>query len=232
MRALVDKGCEHVRFTRLSKLRVISDLIKARWADHANVQKRAAESLYAGRTVKRLRFIVSANMVLDGILTVVDAKHIVGQLQEEKPQGAVNEAVEQIAFADRILLNKTDLVGEADLLKVEAEIRHINKTAAIRKTQNSRVDMDFILGIKAFSLEKILMQISQNLEEELVAEHGSGHGDHGGHGGHGHEGHAHSHSHDEDCEECGHSTHRRHDYRVSSVGIQRDREVQKDKSWL
>ncbi|CAK9027680.1 unnamed protein product [Durusdinium trenchii] len=180
---------------------------------------------------------VSANMVLDGILTVVDAKHIVGQLQEEKPQGAVNEAVEQIAFADRILLNKTDLVGEADLLKVEAEIRHINKTAAIRKTQNSRVDMDFILGIKAFSLEKILMQISQNLEEELVAEHGSGHGDHGGHGGHGHEGHAHSHSHDEDCEECGHSTHRRHDYRVSSVGIQRDREVQKDKldtfiSWL
>lgn len=60
MRALVDKGCEHVRFTRLSKLRVISDLIKARWADHANVQKRAAESLYAGRTVKRLRFIVSS----------------------------------------------------------------------------------------------------------------------------------------------------------------------------
>lgn len=179
---------------------------------------------------------VSANMMLDGILTVVDSKHIVGQLQEEKPQGAVNEAVEQIAFADRILLNKTDLVDELALEKVESEIRRINNTAAIRKTQNSRVDMEFILGIQAFSLEKVLMQISQSVEEE--AAHGHGHHGHHGHEGHeSHEGHSHSHGHGEDCKECDHSSHKRHDYRVSSVGIQRDKEVQKDKldsfiSWL
>ncbi|CAJ1439328.1 unnamed protein product [Effrenium voratum] len=191
---------------------------------------------------------VSANMVLDGILTVVDAKHIVGQLQEEKPQGAVNEAVEQIAFADRILLNKTDLVTEAEVETVQKEIRRINKTAAIRRTtQNSVADMDFLLGIQAFSLEKVLMQISQgSLEEEprrprrprrpwrprrprrpwprqprprQPRPRGGGH--------------------EHSCadEACEHQSHKRHDYRVSSVGIQRDQEVLKEKldafiSWL
>ncbi|CAE7589567.1 Cbwd1 [Symbiodinium sp. CCMP2592] len=201
---------------------------------------------------------VSANMVLDGILTVVDCKHIIGQLQEDKPEGAVNEAVEQIAFADRILLNKTDLVSDAELDEVQREVRRINKTAAMKRTKNSQVDMDFILGIEAFSLERILMQVSQgNLEEE---ESGHGQGGHGGHGHHGpdeeghdhhdHDGHcchedhgagcghehaghgehAGHHAHEHNGEACDHPSHRkRHDYRVSSVGIQRDREVVKDK---
>ena len=52
---------------------------------------------------------------LDGIVTLVDAKHIEQHLDEEKPEGAENESVEQVAFADRMLLNKTDLVREADL---------------------------------------------------------------------------------------------------------------------
>merc|ERR1712151_661965 len=52
---------------------------------------------------------VDANFVLDGILTVVDAKHVVEHLREIKPDGIVNEAVEQVAFADRLLLNKIDL---------------------------------------------------------------------------------------------------------------------------
>merc|ERR1719310_2471137 len=54
---------------------------------------------------------------LDGIVTLVDAKHIEQHLDEEKPEGAENEAVEQVAFADRVLLNKTDLVSEDDQLK-------------------------------------------------------------------------------------------------------------------
>ena len=49
---------------------------------------------------------------LDGIITLVDAKHIEQHLDEEKPEGAENEAVEQVAFADRLILNKTDLVTE------------------------------------------------------------------------------------------------------------------------
>ena len=53
---------------------------------------------------------VEAFARLDGIVTLVDAKHIEQHLDEEKPAGAENEAVEQVAFADRLLLNKTDLV--------------------------------------------------------------------------------------------------------------------------
>ena len=57
---------------------------------------------------------------LDGIVTLVDAKHIVQHLDEEKPEGAENESVEQVAFADRLILNKCDLVPkEEDLKAVE-----------------------------------------------------------------------------------------------------------------
>merc|ERR1719440_1588050 len=100
---------------------------------------------------------VQQNMRLDGILTLVDAKHIIQHLDEEKPEGVENEAVDQIAFADRILLNKCDLVdGEADLAEVENRIRAINKTVPIKRTTNSEVNMDFILGIQGFSLDKII----------------------------------------------------------------------------
>merc|ERR1712060_709194 len=70
---------------------------------------------------------VQQHMRLDGILTLVDAKHITQHLDEEKPEGVENEAVEQIAFADRILLNKCDLVDEATLQDVEERIRAINE---------------------------------------------------------------------------------------------------------
>ena len=61
---------------------------------------------------------------LDGIVTLVDAKHIERHLDKKKPKGVVNEAVAQVAFADRLLLNKVDLVpDEASLLHVEARLR-------------------------------------------------------------------------------------------------------------
>merc|ERR1712056_121971 len=70
---------------------------------------------------------VQQHMRLDGIITLVDAKHIIQHLDDEKPEGVENEAVEQIAFADRILLNKCDLVdAEAELDEVEKRIRAIN----------------------------------------------------------------------------------------------------------
>lgn len=100
---------------------------------------------------------VQQHMRLDGILTLVDAKHIVQHLDDEKPEGVENEAVEQVAFADRILLNKCDLVENEDELKdVEKRIRAINGTVPIKRTTNSEVDMDFILGIGAFSLDRIV----------------------------------------------------------------------------
>ena len=59
---------------------------------------------------------------LDGIITVVDAKHIVQHVDEEKPEGVENESVEQLAFADKIMLNKIDLVSEEELQEVEKKI--------------------------------------------------------------------------------------------------------------
>ena len=58
---------------------------------------------------------VTGRYKLDGIITVVDAKHIIPRIEEEKPEGIENEAVEQLAFADRILLNKIDLVSEEEI---------------------------------------------------------------------------------------------------------------------
>ena len=63
---------------------------------------------------------------LDGIVTLVDAKHIEQHLDEEKAEGVENEAVEQVAFADRLLLNKTDLVSAEDLDRIEKRLRAIN----------------------------------------------------------------------------------------------------------
>merc|ERR1712203_1111403 len=114
---------------------------------------------------------VQRHMVLDGILTLVDAKHIIEHLDEEKPEGVENEAVEQIAFADRILLNKTDLVDEKTLDEVEKRIRAINEPVPIKRTTNSMVDMSFILGIQAFSLDRILEKEDEFLADEHDHQH-------------------------------------------------------------
>eukprot|EP00913_Durusdinium_trenchii_P004281 g3969.t1 len=99
---------------------------------------------------------VQQNLYLDGIVTLVDAKHLILHLDEEKPEGVENEAVEQVAFADRIILNKCDLVDAAQLDEVEKRVRMINEPVKIVRTTQSKVDMDFILGIEAFNLDKIL----------------------------------------------------------------------------
>merc|ERR1712193_517916 len=117
---------------------------------------------------------VQQHMRLDGILTLVDAKHIIQHLDDEKPEGVENEAVEQIAFADRILLNKCDLVeSEDELVEVEKRIRAINQKVPIKRTTNSVVDMDFILGIKGFSLDKIIEMDDAFLEDSHDHQHDS-----------------------------------------------------------
>lgn len=93
---------------------------------------------------------------LDAIITVVDAHHIIQHLDEEKPEGAENEAVEQIVFADRVLLNKTDLVDEPTLVEVEKRIQDLNKTVPIVRCQNADVPVDSVIGIGAFSLEEVI----------------------------------------------------------------------------
>ena len=93
---------------------------------------------------------MKARTRLDAIVTVVDAKHFLGQLE----QG--DEAEEQVAFADVILLNKTDLVSEDELKKVEGKIQAINRYARIHKTQKSQIELAAILDKGAFDLNRIL----------------------------------------------------------------------------
>jgi len=93
---------------------------------------------------------VKAKTRLDAIVTVIDAKHFFGQLE----QGS--EAEQQVAFADVILLNKTDLVSEDELRKVEDRIRGINRYARIFHTHKSQIELEAILDKGAFDLGRIL----------------------------------------------------------------------------
>jgi G3E family GTPase len=99
---------------------------------------------------------IEQNCKLDAIVTVVDAKHIIQHLEEEKPEGAENEAVEQVVFADVLLLNKCDLVDEDELVKVEAALHKINPTVSITRCVNSEVPVETVMGVGAFSLEEVM----------------------------------------------------------------------------
>lgn len=93
---------------------------------------------------------VATRTKLDAILTVADAVHLDGQL------GAHHEAEEQVAFADVVLLNKTDLVEADGLERVEARIKKINPYAKIIRTAHCAAPLDEIVGLNAFSLDRVL----------------------------------------------------------------------------
>ena len=101
---------------------------------------------------------------LDGIVTLVDAKHI-GLHLEDAP-----EAKEQIAFADRILLNKTDLVGKDEVEALETKIRSINALARIHRTTQAILGVDHVLNIHAFDLGQRISLNGDFLEKELPFE--------------------------------------------------------------
>jgi len=88
--------------------------------------------------------------MLDAIVTLVDAKHFEQHLAEMK------EPAEQVAFADVVLLNKSDLVSAADLERIERRIRAMNGTARIFRTRNSDIAIDAVLDVGAFDLERAL----------------------------------------------------------------------------
>jgi G3E family GTPase len=138
---------------------------------------------------------VKARTRLDSVTTVVDAKHILISLGESR------EAREQIAFADQIVLNKTDLVSAADLSMIESRLRRLNPLAAIHRAERSNVPLEAILGRGGFDLSRIVA-----LEPEFLnpahGEAGHVHDEHCGHD-HEHHGHgqgheAHDHVHDDD----------------------------------
>jgi G3E family GTPase len=143
---------------------------------------------------------VKAKTYLDSVTCLVDALHFETALNDGR------EAKEQVAFADQIILNKTDLVSEPALRHLEARLRGLNPIASIVRAQRSNVDIKSLLNQHRFDLSKI----------ETVAnhhDHGPDCGDHcdhdHGHDHHDHEGHGHHH--DETCApDCGHDHHHDH----------------------
>jgi len=103
---------------------------------------------------------------LDGIVTLVDAMHVEQHLDEEKPEGVENECVEQVAFADRLLLNKIDLVGdESKLAHLEKRLREVNKYAPIVRCEKANVMMEQVLNLKAFELSRVLEMDPEFLQD-------------------------------------------------------------------
>ncbi len=142
---------------------------------------------------------------LDAVVTVADAKWLSERLKDAP------EAKNQIAFADVIILNKIDLVSEAELREVEGRIRAINPYAKLHKTTRCQVPLDAVLGRNAFDLDRIL-----EIEPEFLYvegdEHECGPGcdhEHHKHGHHGHDHHGHDH-HAHDHKEHAHKDHAEH----------------------
>ena len=94
---------------------------------------------------------------LDAIITMVDAAHIDQQLSRERPEGVENEAEEQLAFADKIILNKLDLVPDrATVEATKARLRAYNPNAEIIETTNSDVAAERLMGLDAFNLARVM----------------------------------------------------------------------------
>ena len=93
---------------------------------------------------------INNQYVLDAILTVVDAKHAAQQLAEHK------EAQEQVGFADRILISKTDLVSDEDVDALSERMRKMNPRAVQKRVHFGKTDIRDILDIRGFNLNSIL----------------------------------------------------------------------------
>ncbi|MCA2984703.1 MAG: CobW family GTP-binding protein [Gemmatimonas sp.] len=101
---------------------------------------------------------------LDGIVTMVDAKHVVLHLDES------SECKEQVAFADVIVLNKCDLVTPEELDQLERRLRGMNAVARIVRTTNAQVELDAVLNVGGFDLDRALQQRPTFLEPEYPFE--------------------------------------------------------------
>ncbi|XP_038056727.1 COBW domain-containing protein 2-like [Patiria miniata] len=122
---------------------------------------------------------LGSDIYLDGIVVVVDAKYGPQQLDEVKPDGVINEAIRQVALADLILLNKTDLVAREELSDVHRQIRSINSLGKLVETQRAKIDLDMILDLHAYDNtgEKSGLEILQErgLETNIVLDGPSHH---------------------------------------------------------
>lgn len=109
---------------------------------------------------------ISEHYRIDSIVCLADCKHITQHLDEKKPDGAVNEALQQVAFADKILLNKVDLVTEEEKTALKERLAGINKFATVIETERSRAPLEKILGLQSFNMDSILKYDPAFFEEQ------------------------------------------------------------------
>ena len=164
---------------------------------------------------------LAGRLRLDGFVTVIDARHIDKELNDAP------EPAQQIAFADVILLNKTDLVSPEELDQIEARLRRMNSLAVIHRTVNAQVDPGRILNLRARDLVSGLtlapsVATEPETHDHSHCDHDHGKCDHDHEQEAGHEHHEHEHPH-------GH-----HDDRVKSFYISDDRplDLKKIEAWL
>ena len=165
---------------------------------------------------------VKAKTTLDSVTALVDAKHVMARLDDSR------EAREQVAFADRIILNKVDLVDEAELVSVEARLRGLNPLAPIIRAERSNVPLDKVLGVHAFDLERIL-EVKPDFVNPPHGADGHVHDEHCGHD-HGHDHHAHTDDHHHGHGPRGHA----HQDDIKGIALSLDRPMngQKFTQWL
>jgi len=144
-----------------------------------------AQTLYADERIR-------SEFALEGVITVVDAKHVTAQLEESA------EACEQIAFADLIVLNKTDLAAPEELDLIEQKIGSLNRVAKIHRTKTSELDLDVVFGVEGADLE-------ERIDAAVDAHDGHAH-DGGRHNGH-------------DDHKRGHHRHHNHLQNIETVCI-------------
>jgi G3E family GTPase len=144
---------------------------------------------------------------LDAVVTVADAKWLKERLKDAP------EAKNQIAFADVILINKTDLVEAHELREIEHRVRGINPYATLHRTERCAIALDAVLGRNAFDLERILEIEPAFLEGDGAVD------DHA---------HDHDHGHDHDHDHHGGLTHY-HDEDMQSLALRTDRPLDPDK---
>jgi G3E family GTPase len=147
---------------------------------------------------------------LDAVVTVADAKWLNDRLKDAP------EAKNQIAFADVILLNKTDLVEPGELREVEMRIRAINPYARVHVTERCQVALPEVLGRNAFDLDRIL-----EIEPEFLET-----GEHDHHHDHDHDGHHHGHDHHDGHH---HGLKHYHDEEMQSLSFRTDKPLEPDR---
>ncbi len=103
---------------------------------------------------------VKAGIKLDAFVTLVDAVNLETNLAQS------NEAVEQVAFSDIVIINKIDLVGPEQIAKIEARIRKLNPLASIHHTTNAEIDIGKVVGVGAFDLVQKL-----EVDPEFLGDH-------------------------------------------------------------